>query len=81
MALHILNSLRAEILCFEINEDNDGFIHVITKDKDFTKITASIKNVIKLSTYTKIPIFIEHETLFKDGIMVTKELIEDTLRH
>jgi hypothetical protein len=81
MLRELIKVLDAEILYIEIGEENTGWMHLLTKDKNVAKIEVSLKVGICFAGLYDLPIFTQHEFLYKDGIEVTKELIEDTLRY
>ncbi len=74
--------LEAEVLYIELGQEGDeAQLHLLNKDGEVVKTKISLKTAICFSRLYEYPIFIQHELLYKDGIMVTKKLIEDTLRY
>jgi|SRR3989338_1163796 len=76
----LICALEAEVLYIELGkEGNEAQLHLLNKDREVVKIEISLKTALCFSGVYEYPIFIQHELLYKDGIMVTKELIEGTL--
>lgn len=82
-SLHsLICALEAEVLYIELSQEgSEAQLHLLNKDREVVKIEISLKTALYFSGFYEYPIFIQHELLYKDGIMVTKKLIEDTLRY
>lgn len=78
----LVDILEAEILYVELgNAETETRLHLLTKDKNLEKIELPLKTAVSFAGFYGCPIFVQHELLYKEGIMVTKELIEDTLQY
>lgn len=78
----LICALEAEVLYIELGQKGDGArLHLLNKDREVVKVEISLKTALCFSGVYEYPIFIQHDLLYKEGIVVTKELIEDTLRY
>lgn len=78
----IINALKAKVVEIKIYREQEGFFYTYITLKlhgGLYDISSNFEDAFELSTVAKIPVYVEQTILQKNGIKVTKDMLEEIL--